>query len=133
MKARLTYLIWCDFAFFFFFFLWCMRAPEVSKRQVKLVHHSPRIIFTFTMTFTWHSWILQQIQWIPCKLSKWWIWRAINLQHYYYWSIICNICSINLFCFPLSAYGEAKLLQASRILGSIGIKWGIGFKWDRLL
>ena len=89
-------------------------------------------------------------------LTKCWTWNWT-----WYWKCLCSLCTLDipeiysrfdeyfaiqaddecdslLVCniLKLSVYGGGKFLTSldgSRTLGSIGIKWGIGFKYDRLL
>ena len=101
-----------------------------SKHSWKKIMQLLLTIFTYLLKnvkhgiehdiMTWvirYSWNLQQIWWIPCNLSRWWIWQYVSLQYE---------------IFAWSVYMEVNFLQALitpeyYVLGSIGIKWSFGY------
>ena len=50
------------------------KGSETVLRTVKPWELRSLMIKLMELAYFWHSWTLKQFQWIPCNLSKWWIW-----------------------------------------------------------
>ena len=57
---------------------------------LKNIELNMMLIVLTDFSYIRHSWTLQQFQWIPCTLSRWWIWFDSSL--------ICNIMSFSFIC-----------------------------------
>ena len=94
-----------------------------TKRMLNMELNMNFIVLWSLHIYISLSWTLQQICWMPCNLSRWWIWQSV---------VVCNIIRFSFICF----YGGGNFLRSldgSRTLARNEIMWSVGFKWDRQL